>query len=349
MSDLSPAVKNAFRQSRRALRMIKNLKLCDIQAHWDRWDETRGQYGCNRNRCPVCRANAAALGTAADRVINPRKAHLWWNQPWTLVEGCTRCSAGCKDCWALAMEKRTGRTVECGGVRLRWGRLDEPLHWRKPRVVAVWNDLFHKDVLLAFRVRAMNVMREAEQHTFIVLTKRATAMREHFEAVGPPSNVILGVTCEMDKYIGRVEELVRTPAAVRFVNAHLLGPLDLGAIIGGRGEYHQDERGFPGHHHCLKCGCEWEADEEAGGIHICPPGFGPGLDAVFFECNRPFHGDPAEWWGWCKLPVEQATAAGVAVWVKQGPLPSGRVTHDLEDFPPWARLRQFPKQEGGDE
>ena len=32
-----------------------------------------------------------------DPPVNPRKPSLWWNQAWTLVESCTRCSAGCRD------------------------------------------------------------------------------------------------------------------------------------------------------------------------------------------------------------------------------------------------------------
>ncbi len=62
MSNPPPAVKNAFRQTRRALRMIQNLTPGEIERHWDRWDEKTGHYTCNRNKCAVCRANAAALG-----------------------------------------------------------------------------------------------------------------------------------------------------------------------------------------------------------------------------------------------------------------------------------------------
>jgi len=34
------------------------------------------------------------------------------------------------------------------------------------------------------------------------------------------------------------------------------------------------------------------------------------------------------------------------VWVKQGPLASGKVSHHLEDFPEFARRREFPGGEG---
>ena len=278
-------------------------------------------------------------------IINPRKPHLWWNQPWTIVESCTRCSDGCKECWALG-RLRTGLTE--GKINLRRDRLAEPLHWRKPRVVFPLNDVFHEDVDEEWIPCLWAAMALAPQHTFLVLTKRAERMARVLDRMFFPdavddakveimagmddkgrgvdaylgeeesgyfedgylSNVWLGVTCEHNGYLHRVEELVRTPAAVRWVNAHLLGPLYLRRyLLASR---------FEGHMACH--GVHWLA----------------------IECNRPFHGDPAEWWGWCKALVEQAVDAEVPVWVKQGPLLTGRVTHNIEDFPPFARRREFP-------
>jgi len=194
---------------------------------------------------------------------------------------------------------------------------------------------------------------------FIVLTKRANRLRDMADGlVGdwhdfgvmpevrlPLPNVILGVTCESNEYLWRVEELVRTPAACRFVNAHLLGPLDLRQWT---------ESG-------LECSiCEWagceadvsrhDFDDEPGGW-ACPKCGEPCahtpldelLDWLACECNRPFHGDPAEWWGWCESLVSQADAAGVPVWVKQGPRANGSVTHDIAEFPQLAQRREFPK------
>ena len=226
---------------------------------------------------------------------------LWWDKGWTLVEGCTPCSAGCRDCWARALEKRTGRAVEGGGIRLRWDRLEDPLHWRKPRVVAVWNDLFHKDVPLAFLNATMRTIADTPQHTYIILTKRAGSMRYWCPSL--PRNVILGVTCESNEYLARVGKLVQTPAACRFVNAHLLGPLNL-------------------------------------------IGYGHRLDWIAVEANRPCRCDPTDWWQWCSDLLCDAMSAGVPVWVKQGPRANGRVTHDLAEFPEWARRREFPTAEG---
>lgn len=257
-------------------------------------------------------------------IINPRKPWLWWNQPWTIVEGCTPCSAGCHDlktgklnCWAL------GRGQPVGSIRLREDRLEEPLHWRRPRTVFVLNDLFHENVPGQFIMRSLIRMEHCKQHTFLVLTKRperAVTFRHHARV----RNVWLGVTVENNYYLSRVEELVQTRAAVRWVNAHLLGPLDLSMCLA--------PPSVPCPQPCDPC------DEE----HPCSYR----LDWLAIECNRPFRGDPAEWRGWCKALVTQASLAGVPVWVKQIPTPTGRVSHDFADFPEWARRREFPRQPG---
>ena len=52
--------------------------------------------------------------------------------------------------------------------------LNKPLTWKKPRLVFVnsMSDLFHKSVPTSFIQSVFEVMNEASQHTFQVLTKR---------------------------------------------------------------------------------------------------------------------------------------------------------------------------------
>ena len=261
--------------------------------------------------------------------------------------------------------------------------LTRPLRTQRREVYSAWNELFHRDMPDEAIDTAFVVAALCPQSDFIFLTKRPERAREYLSADGlmfrlgdlaltrppipyprsitakatrwanignalqdgshpwPLPNVILGVTCESDRYLSRVEELVKTPAAVRFVNAHLLGPLDLSSFMVPEG-------------HCLHCGAAGSVHQ---GMHwTCPDGepnmgepCGPvskgSIDAVFIECNRPFHGDPAEWWGWCESLVAQATA-DVAVWVKQGPRANGSVTHDIAEFPEFAQRREFPQAKG---
>ena len=52
--------------------------------------------------------------------------------------------------------------------------LENPLKWRKPRLVFVnsMSDLFHKSVPTTFIESVFEIMNQATQHAFQVLTKR---------------------------------------------------------------------------------------------------------------------------------------------------------------------------------
>jgi len=121
--------------------------------------------------------------------------------------------------------------------------LQAPLRWKKRRVVFVnsMSDLFHKDVPLEFIQRVFGVMREAAQHTFQVLTKRADRLAEITAEIDWPANVWMGVSVETERYLWRVDCLRATGARTKFLSLEpLLGPLpglDLAgidwAIVGG--------------------------------------------------------------------------------------------------------------------
>src|SRR3990167_1211319 len=89
---------------------------------------------------------------------------------WNPVTGCTKVSPGCKNCYAERVFPRTahGQTVmdktkvqppetylrprRFTDVRCHPDRLEQPLHWKKPRKVFVnsMSDLFHEDVPFEF-------------------------------------------------------------------------------------------------------------------------------------------------------------------------------------------------------
>jgi len=132
--------------------------------------------------------------------------------------------------------------------------LEQPLGWRRPRVVFVnsMSDLFHERVPLAFIRRVFEVMRRASWHTFQVLTKRSERLAEVAPVLDWPANVWMGVSIENADYTWRADDLRSTGACVnddlrdsgacvKFLSLEpLLGPLpglDLDgidwAIVGG--------------------------------------------------------------------------------------------------------------------
>ena len=104
----------------------------------------------------------------------------WCEETWNPVTGCTKVSEGCRNCYAERMAKRlAGRAGypadDPFAVTLHPDRLDQPLHWKKPRRVFVCSmgDLFHEDVPHDFIMDVMLTTAEYPEHTYIIVTKRA--------------------------------------------------------------------------------------------------------------------------------------------------------------------------------
>lgn len=158
----------------------------------------------------------------------------WTDATWNPVTGCTKVSAGCDHCYAETFAERwrgvPGHPYEHGfDLTLRPERLRDVLKWKRPRTIFVnsMSDLFHVGVPDDYIREVFAVMREASQHRFQVLTKRAERM-ERFcvkEALTP--NIWLGVSVENEQALWRVEHLRRVRnAAVRFLSCEpLIGPL----------------------------------------------------------------------------------------------------------------------------
>lgn len=160
----------------------------------------------------------------------------WTEATWNPVTGCSKVSPGCAHCYAETLSHRFGWTPQpwtpenaTTNVRLRPERLDQPLRWRKPRVIFVnsMSDLFHEEVPLVYIRAVFGVMAEASQHVFQILTKRHERLAELGPLLVWPGNVWMGVSIENRRWVERADALRTIPAAVRFISAEpLLGPLD---------------------------------------------------------------------------------------------------------------------------
>jgi len=247
-----------------------------------------------------------------------------------------------------------------GRVELIPSKLDEPLHWRKPRRVFVnsMSDLFHEALSDEAIDQVFAVMALADQHTFQVLTKRPARMLAYISSRPrdriypqmvvlaseqvpggltrqredwPLSNVWLGVSVEDQATADeRIPLLLQTPAAVRFCSYEpALGPVDFSPYwLGGA---------------CWACGA-YKAQCECGETAklrrldwlIVGGESGPGA--------RPF--DIA----WARSAIAQCREAGVPVFMKQVgarpvgiPWPMTGKGGDPIQWPLDIQVREFPK------
>lgn len=159
---------------------------------------------------------------------------------WNPVTGCSKITAGCKNCYAERMAKRlkamgVERYRNGFAVTLQPDLLEAPLHWKEPRIVFVnsMSDLFHEEVPLEYIQKVFTTIEQCPQHTFQILTKRTDRLREVAEALPWPRNIWMGVSVEDDRVTHRIEDLRLVPAGIRFLSCEpLIGPLD-GLVLNG--------------------------------------------------------------------------------------------------------------------
>jgi len=164
----------------------------------------------------------------------------WTESTWNPITGCSKISAGCKNCYAERMAKRLramGQPNYRNGFRVTTHphALELPLSWKKPQVIFVnsMSDLFHEKVTVEFIEQVFDVMRRAEWHEFQVLTKRSERLVELSPVLPWPANVWMGVSVEHASAKNRIDDLRKVPAAVRFLSIEpLLGPIGLLNLTG---------------------------------------------------------------------------------------------------------------------
>ena len=295
----------------------------------------------------------------------------WTDATWNPVVGCTRASAGCDHCYAVAMTHRlegmgqskyAGLTVLNprgerhfnGVVRTDEAALGIPLRWKKPRRVFVnsMSDLFHKDVPFEFIDRVFAVMnatawrlpipedvtKTKPWHTYQVLTKRPERMAEYLAS--RMGKFKLGkhplFQCR-DIFCGHGPDLMNASAVLQWPMPNVW----LGTSC--ENQAMADER-VP---HLLAC-------PAAVRFLSCEPLLGPidfmwdrsmriGLDWVIVG-GESGHGARPMNPEWARSIRDQCFHNDVAFFMKQM---GGAIDkrHDLEDMPEDLRIRQFPQLE----
>ena len=181
----------------------------------------------------------------------------WATKVWNPVTGCDKVSAGCENCYAIGMTNRlqkidatkkkyAGSVKHTKGGNLNWtgniqcheSELETPSKWKKPQRVFVcsMSDLFHEDIPFDFIEDVFDTMRfEADQHTYLVLTKRPDRAIEFYSWAAidhPIFHIWIGTSVENQEQANkRIPHLLQIPAAVRFLSCEpLLGKIDLNMV-----------------------------------------------------------------------------------------------------------------------
>ena len=153
------------------------------------------------------------------------KYSLLSSNDWGVVEGCTKVSAGCKNCYA---EEYLGEAFNT--VRVIQDRIDNPPQWRSGMNVAIaeCGDLFHEHVPVETVARVMEIVSDHPDVSFRVLTKRIERLSELFSGAPLPENLMVGVSIEDQETADSRIPYLDTINSIRFVSAQpLLGHVTL--------------------------------------------------------------------------------------------------------------------------
>jgi protein gp37 len=215
----------------------------------------------------------------------------WADATWNPITGCTKVSEGCRNCYAERIFLNpqvlaANHMTSFNDIQFHPERLADPLEHEEPQTIFVcsMSDLFNERVPEETIKRIFDVMYLADQHTFLVLTKRAYRMAELAPKFRWPANIYAGVSVEDQRHLGRLDSLRKVPAALRFVSFEpLLGPIPnidltgIGWVIVG-GESGPHRRKFDENwardirDQCVKAGIPF--------FYKQPGGFYPGGDGV---------------------------------------------------------------------
>lgn len=182
----------------------------------------------------------------------------WTEATWNPTTGCTKISAGCKNCYAATLSKRLkSMGLEKYKNEFEYTEHNDdvelPLEWKKPKKIFVnsMSDLFHEKSMMEFVGKCFATMVKADWHTYQVLTKRPNKMAEFSELFKNhfgfmiPNHIWMGTTVENRDNVWRIDALRKVRSNIKFISFEpLIGPIGKvnlsginWAIIGGESGY----------------------------------------------------------------------------------------------------------------
>lgn len=160
--------------------------------------------------------------------------NFWW--------GCEKVSTECQNCYIGPIMRRSGNEPFQGPMKTkdwakprRWNAQAQEAGIRSRVFTCSMSDFFH-DGADQWRDEAWQVIRSCPHLDWLVLTKRPENIADRLPedwGDGYP-NVWLGVTVGCHSSLWRVEQLLDTPAAIKFVSAEpLLEQIDFSPHLAG--------------------------------------------------------------------------------------------------------------------
>ena len=154
------------------------------------------------------------------------KTDIAWTQAvWNPITGCTKCSSGCLNCYAERMTKRMvgmeqPKYKNGFNVSAHEEDLQIPFSWKKPKSIFVnsMSDLFHEDVPIDFIKKVFEVMSNTPHHSYQVLTKRDERLKRIASKLPWSDNIWMGVSVENQDSVGRIDNLLATPAKNKMIS-----------------------------------------------------------------------------------------------------------------------------------
>lgn len=233
----------------------------------------------------------------------------FWDRGPIVVTGCTKVSPGCKNCWSeKAHVMRQGRPAwpsDCltdgkfnGKVHFRLDALREAVKGRKPRVIAIWNDLYHEGVTDEQIADAIGLMRYHTNNIFLIVTKRPKRAALYWGKTQEISPHIWHLVTVENQAMAdkRIPDALKIPGKRGLLIEPMLGPICFHRKVW-----------LKNHYQCLYCNEPWfncEGKPTLEGIHqvICGGETGSGA--------RTMHPD------WALSIRDQCQAAGVPFYFK---------------------------------
>ena len=269
----------------------------------------------------------------------------WAMETWNPLNGCSKISEGCRNCYAEKLAARLKAmgvagykdTINeagqwSGKITANVKQLDKPMNWKRGKIIFVCSmgDLFHDAVPTVALHQILSVIKKCPQHTFLLLTKRpenalAASQSVRFSHFFDLPNIWMGVTAENQEMLNkRIPILLQIPAAKRFVSIEpMLGSIDI-TNKGLRNAYSRPTDYYTEPATGKRIGIEWT---DPGDAFI-------GLDWVICGCESGPARRPMDI-EWAKNLKNQCVSAGVPFFFKQKYIGTKKIVMPLLDEQVW--------------